>query len=189
MVILKHQERRHFWRRSCIEGKCEKGAESVADLVKGVDPEIVGRPCGGLGDLFLSLVLAAQTQQGIAPENVAVDGIDLFNIVLKGHGGGGADAVVAAQILVFQQIGAGFQHFLQDGLGFTEAHQLPQCQSPEHGQLGYGSLVDGGFLKGLDGFFGLTDLVLDFLFHLLAAENEAQRNTAGQCDKNSQDPK
>ena len=61
--------------------------------MEGINAEIVGAPCGGLCDFFLCLVPATQTQQRVAPENVAVDGVDLHNIILEGHGRGRADTV------------------------------------------------------------------------------------------------
>ena len=124
--------------------------------MESVNAEIVGAVRGSLCDLCFRLVPAAKTQQRVAPENMAVDGVDLHNIIFEGHGRGRADAVIAAHILIFQQIVAGFQHFRQNLLRLTEPHQLPQSQRPEHGQLGNGRLVDGGFLEGICRFLGFS---------------------------------
>ena len=124
--------------------------------MESVNAEIVGAVRGSLCDVCFRLVLASQTQQRVAPENVAVDGVDLHDIILEGHWRGRADAVIAAYIFVLQQIVTGFQHFRQDLLCLTEPHQLAQSQRPAHGQLGNGRLVDGGFLEGICRFLGFS---------------------------------
>ena len=63
-------------------------SDTSFDLMIGIDPEIVGIEPRGGGNFGFRLFSLAKTKERITAQDMAIDKILLFNIVLKRHGAG-----------------------------------------------------------------------------------------------------